>query len=145
MGLFVDAVAAAEAVPPPEVPVGPPMTMTDDSYHEALRLAGFNPTLVGTVRFTLQLATTDALWNRMLASSLRTAALVAEQPPDLRERIRAAFDRLAESYMTPVGLAVPVSVKLISGSMPSTVRAAMTGTGSSRAAGPNDMTRASPD
>lgn len=117
MGLFVDAVAAAGATPPPELPVGPPMTTTDDAYHEALRLAGFDSTSVGTIRFTLQLATTDALWNRMLASSVRTGAMVAEQPLNVRERIRAEFDRLAEGYMTPGGLAVPVSVKLISGSM----------------------------
>jgi len=117
MGLFVDAVAAAEAAPPPELPVGPPMTTTDGAYHDALRLAGFDSTSVGTIRFTLQLATMDALWNRMLASSVRTGALVAEQPLNVRERIRGEFDRLAESYMTPGGLAVPVSVKLISGSM----------------------------
>jgi hypothetical protein len=117
MGLFVDAVAAAEATPPPELPVGPPMTTTDDAYHDALRLAGFDSTSVGTIRFTLQLATMDALWNRMLASSVRTAAMVAEQPLNVREHIRREFDRLAESYMTPGGLAVPVSVKLISGSM----------------------------
>jgi SAM-dependent methyltransferase len=34
MRLFVDAVAVAEAAPPPEVPIGPPMTLSDDAYHE---------------------------------------------------------------------------------------------------------------
>ncbi len=117
LGLFVDATAAVGAGQPPEVPSGPPMAMTDDAYHEALSAAGFDPTSVSTIRFTLQLATTDALWSRMLASSVRTAALIAEQPQDVRDRIRRAFDRLAESYQTPAGLAVPVSVKLIAGSM----------------------------
>lgn len=117
MGLFVDAVAAVGAAHPLEVPTGPPMTATDDAYHEALQAVGFDPTTVGTVRFTLQLSTKDALWSRMLASSVRTAAMVAEQPPEVRERIREAFDRLADGYMTPDGLAVPVSVKLITGAM----------------------------
>jgi ubiquinone/menaquinone biosynthesis C-methylase UbiE len=117
MGLFVDAVAAVGGVQPLDVPIGPPMTATDDAYHEALQAAGFDPTTVGTIRFTLQLSTKDALWNRMLLSSVRTAAMVADQPPGVRERIREVFDRLADMYMTPEGLAVPVSVKLITGTM----------------------------
>jgi SAM-dependent methyltransferase len=117
MGLFVDAVAAVEAAPPVDIPIGPPMAIDDDAYHEALQVAGYDPTTVGTIRFTLQLSTRDALWTRMLASSLRTAAMVASQPPGVRARIREAFDRLAEAYTTPDGLAVPVSVKLITGAM----------------------------
>ncbi len=117
MGLFVDAVEAVGVVHPPEVTIGPPMAATDDAYHEELQAVGFDPTTVGTIRFTLQLSTKDALWSRMLASSVRTAAMVVSQPPEVRERIREAFDRLADGYMTPEGLAVPVSVKLITGAM----------------------------
>src|SRR5262249_48910558 len=54
----------------------------------------------------------DVLWDGALGGTVRTAALVRDQDPATKERIRAEFDRLVERYWRDDHLALPVSVKL---------------------------------
>jgi hypothetical protein len=60
----------------------------------------------------------DELWQRVLASTVRTAAAILGQPPALRARIRAAFDRQLTPHREPGGLAVPVAIVLASARRP---------------------------
>lgn len=115
LGLFVDAVAAAGIRSTDDLATTPAMTASDDSYRAQLQRAGFQPTSVTTIGFTIQPVSVDALWNSVLAATVRTSATITNESLDVQQRIRAAFDRLTTEYMTEDGLVVPVSVKLIAG------------------------------
>jgi SAM-dependent methyltransferase len=116
-GVFVDAVAEVGAQPPPHIPPGPSFFRFADEGEFARLLgdAGLGDVDVRTVAFTHRFASGDALWNGLLAGTVRTRALVLAQPEDVQARIRAAFDRLVRPYATKDGLEIPVSVKLASG------------------------------
>jgi hypothetical protein len=70
---------------------------------------------VRAVAFGQPLAAADELWHGLLGGTVRTSALVPAQPATVRERIRAAFDRLVAPYTSGDGLSIPVSVVLASG------------------------------
>ena len=115
LGLFVDAVAEAGIRPTDDHAVAPAMSASDESYRAQLREAGFHPTSVTTIGFTIQPISVDALWNSVLAATVRTASTITKESLDVQKRIRAAFDGLTTAYLTDDGLVVPVSVKLIAG------------------------------
>ena len=54
----------------------------------------------------------------MLGATVRVAALITRQPEEIRQRIRAAFDRLADGYRRGDGLELPVAVKLATARKP---------------------------
>ena len=54
----------------------------------------------------------------MLGSTVRVAALITRQPEEVRQRIRAAFDRVAGGYRRGNGFEVPVAVKLATARKP---------------------------
>ena len=54
----------------------------------------------------------------MLDATVRVAALITRQPQEVRPRIRAAFDRLAEGYRCGEVLEIPVAVKLATAQKP---------------------------
>jgi SAM-dependent methyltransferase len=121
IGVFVDAMTEAGAAPPADVPVGPPFFRfsDDDAFAELLAGAGLIDVAVDTVEFSHRMPSTGALWNHMLAGTVRTAAAIQGQPPDVQARIRTAFDRLAGAHAVGDGLDLPVSVKLATGRKPS--------------------------
>jgi SAM-dependent methyltransferase len=114
LGLFVDAVAAAD-ISSHDLAGAPAMGASDDSYRARLHEAGFHPTSVTTIGFTIRPVSVDALWSSVLAATVRTASTITRESLDVQRRIRAAFDGLATAYQTDDGLLVPVSVKLIAG------------------------------
>lgn len=118
LGVFFDSVQQAGATPPSSLPTGPPMAASDVAYTDLLRGEGFDAPRVEAIAYTHRFSSPDALWDGMLGASVRTAALILEQPPEVRKRIRAAFDRLAAAYMMAEGLELPVSVKLMTGQVP---------------------------
>jgi hypothetical protein len=63
-------------------------------------------------------ADSDELWEGMLDATVRVAALIMRQPEEVRQRIRAAFDRLADGYRRGDALELPVAVKLASARKP---------------------------
>jgi hypothetical protein len=119
-GVFAEAAAEAGAVPPADLPEGSPFfRFSDDDERERLFAgAGLEGFVTRTVAFTHRLPSADALWDGMLAATVRTAAVVEGQPDGVRRRVRAAFDRLVEPYRVPGGLDVPVSVRLSAGTKP---------------------------
>jgi ubiquinone/menaquinone biosynthesis C-methylase UbiE len=119
LGVVIDAVAEAGAETPDEIPVGPPFfRFADDAeFARLLEEAGLDRVRVETISFLHQVDSADELWDGLLASTVRTAALIERQAPADRARIRAAFDRIVADYAVGHGLELPVSVKLGSGAV----------------------------
>jgi SAM-dependent methyltransferase len=120
LGLFVDAVAAAGATPPADIPQGPDFFRfsRDDEFESLLRGAGLESVAVQTVAFTHPVASAEQLWDGVLRGAVRTTALIQGQSDEMRDRIRAEFDRLVSAYLSGDRLEVPVSVKLAVGRKP---------------------------
>lgn len=118
LGVFVDAVAAAEAPLPDEVPAGPDFFRFSDeaAFAALLREGGLGRIEVETIAFTHTVPSADALWDGMLGATVRTSALIVSQSDRVRRRIRAAFDEIVEPYRGADGsVEIPVSVRLASG------------------------------
>jgi len=116
-GTFFDAIAAAGAQPPADVPAGPPAFRfaEDTALLSLLRGAGLTDTGVTTLGWMHHAATLDAWWSGGLGGMLRMSSVVTGQPPELRRRIRAAFERLASAYAVTGGYDIPNSAKLAVG------------------------------
>jgi len=116
-GLVPDALRAAGAESPPEIPVGPDFFRfsSDAEFSRLLSSSGLDEVGVRTIDFRHRIPDADHLWKGMLEGSVRTRALLRLQRPEVRGRIRAEFDRLLEGYRSGDGFDVPVSVKLASG------------------------------
>jgi SAM-dependent methyltransferase len=100
VGIFLDAMAEARAVPPADLPWGPDFFRfsDDEAFAQALRQQGLANPGVTAMTFVQRFASADELWNDMLAATVRMSALITRQPEQVRQRIRAAFDRLAGGY-----------------------------------------------
>lgn len=120
LGVFVDAVKEAGAVPPPDLPPGPPMFLfsTDDELVKLLTTARLKGVEVRSLAFAHRIAAADDLWDGFLAGTVRTRALVRGQTEDMQRRIRAALDRLLRPYAARDGFEIPVSVKIAVGKKP---------------------------
>jgi SAM-dependent methyltransferase len=120
LGVLVDAVAAAEATPPAEIPVGPPIfRFADDREFERLfRDQGLEDIEVRTIAFSHAAPSPDDLWRGLLGGTVRTSALILRQSEEVQRRIRAAFDRIVQQYQVGDRLEIPVSVKLAAGRNP---------------------------
>jgi SAM-dependent methyltransferase len=120
VGVLLDAVAAAGAPTPEEIPVGPPIFRFSDEQEldGLLRSRGFEGIEVRTIAFSHSVPSRDALWRGLLGGTVRAAALVVRQTADVQRKIRAAFDRIVQPYQVDDRLEIPVSVKLASGRKP---------------------------
>lgn len=121
LGAFLDAIRLAGAEPPTDVPPGPDFFRYahDEELAGLLRQAGLQDIAVHQLQFTHRLASTAELWEGVIGGSVRTAALVRDQPPDRQERIRAAFEQLVGHYRVEDGLELPVSVTIAAAARPS--------------------------
>ena len=116
-GIFFDAASEAHALPPADLPAGPPMFRFSDERELAalLRSAGLTSVEVETHCYTHRLASAEELWNGILGGTVRTSIGIRRQPKDVQERIRAAFERLVRPYVVESELHVPVSFKIGAG------------------------------
>jgi SAM-dependent methyltransferase len=119
-GVFLDAVAQAGATPPADLPPGPDFFRfsDDEAFAAALRRQGLASPAVSAITFVVRFASADELWKSMLGATVRVSALITRQPEEVRQRIRAAFDRLADGYRRGDGLELPVAVKLATAHKP---------------------------
>jgi SAM-dependent methyltransferase len=120
LGVLVEAVAAAGASPPQDLPAGPPFFRFADDGEFARLLSDqrLSDVQVKTVSFAHSEDSPDTLWRGLMGGTVRTSALVAGQAPEMQRRIRAAFDRIVEPYRVGDRLELPVSVKLASARKP---------------------------
>ena len=122
LGVFLDAVAAAGAGPPEDIPAGPPFFRFSDEreFARLLRGQGLEDVAITTLAFTHTEASADALWEGLLGGTVRMSALILRQTDEMQRRIRAAFDGIVRDYEAAGRLDLPVSVKLASGRRPTT-------------------------
>ena len=120
LGVLVDAVAAADAKTPEEIPVGPPIFRFADEreFDRLLGSQGLEGIQVRTIAFSHSSPSPDDLWRGLLGGTVRTSALIVRQSEDVQRKIRAAFDRIVQQYQVGDRLEIPVSVKLASGRNP---------------------------
>ena len=120
LGVLVDAVAAADAKTPEEIPVGPPIFRFADEreFDRLLGSQGLEGIQVRTIAFSHSAPSSDDLWRGLLGGTVRTSALIVRQSEDVQRKIRAAFDRIVQQYQVGDRLEIPVSVKLASGRNP---------------------------
>ena len=120
VGVFLDAVAEAQATPPADLPRGPDFFRfsDDEEFAAALRQQDLVSPAVTGITFIHRVASADELWYGMLGATVRASALITRQPEDVRQRIRAAFDRLAGGYRRGDVLEMPVAVKLATARKP---------------------------
>jgi SAM-dependent methyltransferase len=120
-GVFLDAVAEAGAEPPEDVPAGPPFFRfsDDDEFARLLREQKFEGVHVETITFSADVASPDALWQGLLAGTVRTSALIQRQSEEMQRRIYTAFTHLLQPYRVGQRFELPVAVKLASGTKPS--------------------------
>ncbi len=107
LGVLMDAIAEAGAEPPPDLPPGPPIFRFADEDQLAGLLQSFEEVAIETVTFPLRFGSADTLWRGLLGGTVRLSVLVLRQPPEVQQRIRAAFDRIVGGAEE-----LPVSVKL---------------------------------
>jgi SAM-dependent methyltransferase len=120
LGVFLDAVAAAGAAAPAEIPRGPDFFRysREEEFAGLLRGAGLEDVEVQTLAFTHPVASASELWDGLLGGTVRTSALILGQPQETRERIRVEFDRVVSPYRDGDRLELPVSVKIAAGRKP---------------------------
>jgi SAM-dependent methyltransferase len=101
-------------------PPGPSFFHFSDSAtsERALLDAGFTEPRVVRVRQQWRLPSADALFDRMLSGTVRTAALLRAQSPGDLEAIRTAIHRDAVGYETSEGVVLPMPAVLASGVKP---------------------------
>jgi len=117
LGIILDAVDAAGATVPPDIPAGPAFYRfsSDAEFTRLLVGAGLEGIQIEHLSFLHRLSGADEFWDAMLSSTVRTAALLLGQTQETRQRIRAALDHLLVDYAVGDGLELPVSIKLASG------------------------------
>jgi SAM-dependent methyltransferase len=116
-GTLMQAMRAAGAGPPPEVPEGQPVhRFANDAELTALCAgAGCAGITVASHCAVHKLPSLDYWWHGALRSLARTGALIGGQTAEMQARIRAEFERLAAPYATGDGLLVPIAFKLVRG------------------------------
>jgi SAM-dependent methyltransferase len=117
MGVLLDAVAAAGAPPPSQLPPGPPILRFSDpgEFRGLLAEAGFTRAGVRSLHFQQRFASADELWSCLVVASVRLGAPVLGQPLLVQHRIRQEFERNLEPYAHAKGLELPVSIRLAVG------------------------------
>jgi ubiquinone/menaquinone biosynthesis C-methylase UbiE len=116
-GVFVEAVRAAGASFPSQIPAGPDFFRfgAERELTALLESAGFREIEIRTIDFVHPVPDIDDLWEGMAQGTVRMRALLGLQPEPMRRRIRIELDRLLEPYRERGELRVPVSIKLAGG------------------------------
>jgi SAM-dependent methyltransferase len=111
LGILIDAVRACGVE-------GSVHFADDDELRRLLTGAGLDDVEIRSVSLTHRVADADELWHGMLGGSVRTAGLLAGQPPAVQRDIRAAAERLAQEYEADGALAIPACAKIARGRKP---------------------------
>ncbi len=116
LALIPEAIAAAGAVAPDDLPTPPNAADYDsaDELEPLLAAAGFRLESVQPVSFLQRYLSPQALWDGWLAAAIRTGPLLAAQPEPVQEAARRGFDDLVAPYVEVEGaVALPVGFLVI--------------------------------
>ncbi len=118
-GMVLRAVAK-HGIPDVPLPAGPGFFRFSDPLESERVLldAGFSDPRISRVPQTWRLESPDAVFDTMLTSTVRTAALLRAQPPDARERIRAAVTEEAGRYRNGEFVELPMPAILAAARRP---------------------------
>ena len=120
LGLMLDAIATADAPPPPGLPAGPTNFRADEELRELFERAGFAQVGVSHLQFD----GAGRIGGRAVGRACSTRRCGSRRwsrsrPPEVQARIRDAFDRLVEAHRRADGsLAIPVAVQVTRGRRP---------------------------
>jgi SAM-dependent methyltransferase len=117
LGVFLDSFEEAGALPPQDVPAGPPFYgfADEEVFANLLAKSGLSDVQITTISLDHQIQSAEELWRGMLGGMVRTSAFYLGQPEQTRHNIRTAFDRLMLDYRQGESFQLPISVKLASG------------------------------
>jgi SAM-dependent methyltransferase len=121
LGELTDSVADAGVDPRAALPPGPdPYRFADDDALRALlRGAGLAEPDIRTLELVHRAGGAGELWDGLLGGSARVSTAIAAQPPEVRGRIRAAFERRVARHAAAGGtIALAAVVKLAAGRRP---------------------------
>lgn len=120
-GVLMEAMQEVGAVPPPDLPVGPPLFQfaAADAFVALLAAAGLQEVAIQGHAYTHWVATPEVLWTGALGSLARTAATIRGQSPTMQQRIRQVFERLVSVYARDGGLVLPMAYQIATGRKPS--------------------------
>jgi ubiquinone/menaquinone biosynthesis C-methylase UbiE len=119
LGIFDDAMKRAGASLPRGVPEGPPFFRYSDeaSMRGLLASADLQDVTIERLAFMHTVhGGPDALWNQAISATVRMSAAIRGQPPQVRQRVRAAFDELVGAHQANEALRIPVSILIGSAS-----------------------------
>jgi SAM-dependent methyltransferase len=119
IGLARDAILAAGAEREAPIPSGgpDPYRFADASAFEALLLgAGLVDVIVESVETSHRVGSAEELWNGLLGSTVRSAAMIRAQPEPVRRRIRGELENLLQAHrQADRTYELPVAAKVGSG------------------------------
>jgi ubiquinone/menaquinone biosynthesis C-methylase UbiE len=120
VGAMMEAVSAAGATLPDELPAGPSIFQYSADREFALLLlnGGLEEPIIEQVAFTHHVDDFDEFWADVLGGTVRTMIMVTSQPPELQAEIRRRYEELLEAYRAEDGWDIPCSVKLGSAQKP---------------------------
>jgi ubiquinone/menaquinone biosynthesis C-methylase UbiE len=120
VGAMMEAVSAAGAKLPDELPAGPSIFQysLDREFAQLLLGAGLEEPIIEQIAFTHHVDNLDEFWTDVLGGTVRTMTMVTSQPPELQAEIRRRYDELLEPYRAEDGWDIPCSVKLGSARKP---------------------------
>jgi SAM-dependent methyltransferase len=114
---IVEAAVAAHAIPV-DLPEGPPFYRFADASEAARALvdAGFDTDSIRieTATRVVHIPEAEQLFEAELRAGVRTAAVLARQPADRLERIRAAVDEGVRRYPAESGFELPIVARVVS-------------------------------
>lgn len=111
LGAALDAAAAVGATAP-DLPPGPSFFQYAEAgdLRSLLEGCGLTEIAVETLSFDHRVEDFDALWEDLLAGTVRTAALVAHQDPATRDAIRDEYRRILAPYRDRDAYELPCAV-----------------------------------
>ena len=120
LSVVADALEAAGARPPDDIPAGPPIFhyADDERFGALLRQAGLVDVTVVTLEFTYRARDAEEVWSGLMGGTVRTSALVVRQPVETQHRVHTAFVDIVETYRRGTSIELPISVKLGTGIRP---------------------------
>jgi SAM-dependent methyltransferase len=120
VGAMIEAVGAAGATMPDELPEGPSIFQysPDRDFMTLLFGAGLEEPIIEQIAFTDHVDDLDEFWAQVLGGTVRTMIMVTSQPPEMQAEIRRRYDELLDAYRTGNGWDIPCSVKLGSARKP---------------------------
>ncbi len=116
LALIPEAIAAAGAVAPDDLPTPPnaPDYDSADELEPLLSAAGFRLESVEPVSFLQRYLSPQALWDGWLAAAIRTGPLFATQTEPVKKAAHRGFDDLVAPYLeVDGGVALPVGFLVI--------------------------------